>query len=97
MGGSNEETISGLRIHEKDGDIHLHDDSKSLKFEMNLKDFKKEVDASFEALKKKDGLCEIPGDSSNTLCFIRRKGKFSMFILDNNSIKQKVLNYLKDC
>jgi hypothetical protein len=97
MGGTNEDTISGLRIHESDGDIHIHDDSKDLKFKLDLEDFKKEVNASFEALKKKDGLCEIFGNNSDTLCFIRRKGKFSMFILDNNSIKQKILNYLKDC
>lgn len=97
MGGTSEDTISGLRIHVSGSDIHIHDDSKSLKFEMDLDIFKKEVDASFEALKKYDGLCEIPRDNSDTLCFIRRKGKFSMFILDSNSIKQKILSYLKDC
>lgn len=96
MGGSNEETIAGLRIHTKDGIIHLHDDAKHLKFYMGVEDFKKEIDASFEALKGKDGLCSIVGDP-NILCVLKRNKKFTMVIIDQESIKQKLLNYLKVC
>lgn len=101
MGGINETHISNLRIHIKDGPvsdriIHLHDDVKNLKFEMDIDLFKKEVKACFEALNKKDGLVEIKS-GDNTLCIIKRKKIFSILILDKTSIKQKFNDYLKDC
>ncbi len=98
MGGTNEDTISGLRIHVNNGDIHFHDDSRSIKFELDLEDLKKEVEESFNALKKKEGMVEIQGNTKTSLCLIKKQGKFNIFLLDNSSsIKQKLINHLKDC
>ena len=42
MGGNSEFTIGDLRVHESNGDIHIHDDKKSLKLAMPTSDFKRE-------------------------------------------------------
>jgi len=94
MGGLNEETLSGLRVHIKDDTIHLHDDTKNLKFEADLESFKKDVENTFKFLEKKEGLVEIDGTSTK-LCLVKRHKKYTMFIPDETSIKQKLQNYLK--
>lgn len=94
MGVINEEIIAGLRVHIKDNEIHIHNDLNDLKFIMDIEDFKKEIDASFEALKKGDGLCDITG-TDNDLCVIKRKGKFSIFLLDKINVKKKIIDYLR--
>jgi len=94
MGGMNEQTFTGLRLHIKDGDIHIHDDTKKLKFSSDLEEFKIEIKRTFRALEKKDGLVEIPG-TGDTLCVVKRRDIFSLIILNRKSIKEKLSTYLK--
>ena len=94
MGGINEQTLAGLRIHIKDEDIHIHDDTKRLKFSSDLEKFKMEINRTFRALEKKDGLVEIPG-TGDTLCVVKRGKIFSLIILNRRSIKEKLSTYLK--
>ena len=47
MGGNNETRLPGpdnLRIHESNGDVHIHDDARGTKFFMPKKQFKKKYD-----------------------------------------------------
>jgi hypothetical protein len=94
MGGLNEKTVSGLRIHINDDNIHFHDDTKCLKFYSDLEIFKINIEEAFKALDKRDGMVEIPG-KEDTLCIMRRRDTFSLFIIDNNDIKEELLTYLK--
>ena len=94
MGGINEQTLAGLRIHVKDKGIHIHDDTKRLKFSSDLEEFKIEINRTFRALEKKDGLVEIPG-TGDTLCVVKRGKIFSLIILNRRSIKEKLSTYLK--
>lgn len=97
MGGTNEETIGGLRAHIKNSNVHIHDDSKNLKFEMGSSEFRNEIEDALKTLKKSEGIIEIPGDGKNNLCIMRSGRNFSMFLKDNASIKQKLQSFLKDC
>ena len=57
MGGQYEERLPGssnLRIHEKGGDIHVHDDARSMKLKMPASDFKKAYAKARKALEKGD-------------------------------------------
>ena len=42
MGGNSEFTIGDLRVHESNGDIHIHDDKKNIKLAISAADFKRE-------------------------------------------------------
>ena len=53
MGGSNQTNLPGqdsLRIHESGGNVHVHDDTEGIKFEMKVKKFKAEYDSLKKAL-----------------------------------------------
>lgn len=94
MGGSNEEKIGGYRVHISSGEIHLHDDDKGLKFEMESADFKHEIQ---DALKEKgDGIIEIAGTGKNSLCLFKTGRTVNVF-LKGKSIKTELKNYLRNC
>lgn len=96
MGGKNETTISGLRLHVSKGDVHIHDDSKKLKFKISCENFKLEVKEAFNSLESDDGIYEIIG-KKDSLCIMRSGRTISMFVKDGNGIKQKLQSFLKDC
>ena len=95
MGGKNETTISGLRLHVSNSNVHIHDDSKKLKFEMSSRNFKQEVEEAFSSLTS-NGIYEIQG-KKDSLCILRSGRVISMFLKDANGIKQKLQSFLKDC
>jgi len=95
MGGKNETKISGLRMHVSNGDVHIHDDAKNLKFETPCRTFKTEVGEAFETLKS-DGIYEIAG-KKDSLCIMRSGRTISMFVKDGNGIKQKLQAFLREC
>jgi len=74
MGGKNETTIAGLRFHENNGFVHIHDDTKKLKFEMKSTLFSEEIKGITKELKNKEGIACITGSGYSTLCLCR-KGK----------------------
>lgn len=96
MGGKNEDKISGLRLHISGGNVHIHDDSKKLKFKADSDYFKKEVELAFKTFKKSDGIVEIDGDE-DSLCIMKSGQVISMFVKDSTGIKQKLQSFLKNC
>ena len=99
MGGSKGETISGLRLHISGGDVHVHDDSKNLKFNVESNEFRVECETGLDYLNelKDDGLYEITGVGRNTFCLLKSGKIISMFVKDGNGIKQKLQRFLKNC
>jgi len=67
MGGTNEKTISGLRYHEDNGDVHFHDDSRSFKFCMGKIDFIKKMNSALKDLSNQEGVIEIDGKDNRVL------------------------------
>lgn len=98
MGGKNETKISGLRMHISDNDVHIHDDSKSLKFKTSTDNFKVDVNSAFEDLKKGEGVVKVTADKGDDLYIMRTGRNFKMFLIDkNSSIKQELQSFLKEC
>jgi hypothetical protein len=67
MGGTNEKTINGLRYHEDNGNVHFHDDPRSLKFCMDKVAFVKEMKNALKDLSNQDGVINIDGNNFSTL------------------------------
>lgn len=107
MGGTNEQTLNGLRLHINGGEVHVHDDSKGLKFTSARAIFKHQVSEAVEELDKFKGDCvtKIDGSSSTlvkgkvstSLCIAKYSGKFFIFLTDNSSSKAGIKNFLKGC
>lgn len=95
MGGSYEEKLNGLRIHENGGAVHLHDDTKNLKFSKDSDLFKEEVEGALKQLNKTDGIVEIDGNGRDNLCIMKSGRVLSLFIKDSSSIKTKLQSFLR--
>jgi hypothetical protein len=95
MGGLNETKINGLRMHIEGGDVHVHDDSKSLKFSLNQRDFKKEID---EVMKSEgDGVSAIEGRGAS-LCVVKRGKTTGIFLMDMSAeVSKDLLAFSKNC
>jgi len=97
MGGSYEEKFSGLRMHISDGDVHVHDDTKNLKFRAGQSQFKEDIQDAFNTLKKKEGIVMIDGETRNELCIMKNGTTYSMFIMGKVSIKSQLQSFIKKC
>ncbi len=97
MGGSYEEKFSGLRMHLSDNEVHVHDDSKSLKFRANPGQFKEDVQDAFSTLKKQEGIVMIEGKTRNELCIMKNQTTYSMFLMEKVSIKSQLESFIKKC
>ena len=97
MGGSNGDTISGLRFHVSGGEVHVHDDSKSIKFTARPNDFKEQVSDALELLDDEDGMVKIEGKTKESLCIIKDGGTLDVCILSKRGIKQKLEKCIKAC
>lgn len=96
MGGSCEKKISGIRMHVNNGDVHVHDDDKKLKFKTSASDFKEEVKDALKQFKKKDGIIKITGIGCDF--YLLKEGiKTNIFLLDKKSMKKELESFLKDC
>ena len=97
MGGSNSSTISGLRFHVNDvnGDVHVHDDSAKLKFELAKDYFKKEAKDALDSLKKGSGVVAIKGKTSTTMYIMNDEGSYSVLLSDGSGTKNKLEEFLK--
>jgi hypothetical protein len=97
MGGQNEVTISGLRMHVSNCKVHIHDDSKKLKYERTNGNFKAEVENAIKQLENQNGIVKIDGDTNRSLCLIKDDKFFNMFLEENINVKKDLLNFIKDC
>jgi hypothetical protein len=97
MGGTSEKTINGLRMHINNSNVHVHDDSKSLKFECSTSSFKSQVEDAIKELSSDDGIIKITG-TKDDLCIVKDGNTLSMFIAQKSSnIKTELQTFLKDC
>lgn len=96
MGGMNETTIHGLRLHIENNMVHVHDDSKSLKFEMHKSDFKTEIEDAIRSLDVTDGLVKLPG-TKDDLCIVSDGCCLSMYLVSKKNIKNDLQNFIKSC
>lgn len=94
MGGYNETKISGLRLHENSGTVHVHDDKTGSKFTLNVSLFKKEITDGFKQLQKKEGIVRIAGDSGNYLYLLKDGNSYSISI-SGPSIKTNLREFVK--
>ena len=68
-------SISGLRFQKYDsGEVHVHDDSKNIKFVSSTAEFKKDVKQAIKNLLQ-DGAVIIEGTSKERLVLIREIGR----------------------
>jgi len=94
MGGINEKTIAGLRTHENSGEVHIHDDARSLKFKMASDTFKTEIEEALKDFEKNDGILEIPGDASASLCLVKKAKNFTMFLLSDGDVTKDLKSFI---
>ena len=94
MGGTNEKTIAGLRTHENSGEVHIHDDTRSLKFKMASDKFKSEMEEALKDFEKNDGILEVPGDTAVSLCLVKKAKNFTMFLLSDGDITKDLKSFV---
>lgn len=97
MGGSNETTVGGLRCHINNGEVHIHDDTKSLKFKADSVSFKTDVEDALTQLSKTDGIVKIDGTSKESLCLVQDGKNFFMFVTTDKGMKTDLKAFLKSC
>jgi hypothetical protein len=98
MGGSNETTINGLRCHVNNGNVHIHDDSKNLKFESTTQHFNTEIKAALKTLNDDADDQVIKIDSTmNGLYLIKSNGITTMCLDGGSDIEDDLKKFLKDC
>ena len=94
MGGTNETTINGLRMHVSNGQTHIHDDKASLKAFMDTKDFKKEMKDALERLEDGDGVVDIVGRGA-TILVTKYNGNISMSLVNTRSQQTDIKNFIE--
>jgi hypothetical protein len=99
MGGSNSETISGLRFHinDSEGRVHIHDDVSKLKFEMDKDDFRTDMKDALESMKKSSMVTVINGKTRTSLYLMNDGGAISLFLSDGSSVKTELEKFLRGC
>jgi hypothetical protein len=97
MGGQNEVTISGLRMHVSNCKVHIHDDSKKLKYERTGGNFKAEVKDLLKELEDQDGTVKILGETNVSLFLVKEGKGLYAFLSDVKSVEKDLLNFIKDC
>lgn len=96
MGGTNEMTLLGLRMHISNGDVHVHDDKNSLKFTMKKDSFKSEIEDAFSYLEKNEGVISLEGINNVNLCIGKRDNKHFVFIMNGkDSVKKELETFIK--
>ena len=76
MGGANQFNESNLRIHESGGDVHVHDDAKSVRFKMSVGDWKTKY-AQLKADTVASGVGILFDDTGHELRATKISGKVS--------------------
>ncbi len=98
MGGTNSDTVCGMRFHIEGGsDVHIHDDSRKIKFICSRGTFKEELDEALDLLEEEDGMVKIDGRTKESFCVVRKDGVINAFIFDKRGIKQKLEKFVKTC
>lgn len=94
MGGINETKIGGLRLHENAGEVHVHDDDKSVKFVMDALNFKKEIQDALDLLLRGDGVFKINGKNNVPLYIIRDGSSYDISV-GGTGVKGKLQRFIR--
>lgn len=97
MGGTNSDSINNLRFHVNNGEVHIHDDARSLKFVAKTKNFTSEVKEAINTLETTDGIIKIDGTSKEKLYLIKDNKNLLVFIANDVDQKDKLETFLKGC
>ena len=97
MGGTNPVQATGLRMHLNNGEAHVHDDSKSLKFSAGAQVFKADVEAAMKVLGGTIGMVKVTGNTKTDLCLVRDGSGLTMFLSDGNDQEKALQDFLKGC
>lgn len=98
MGGTNETTLSGLRMHVSGGKVHIHDDSKKVKFTADTKTFKKEVESVMLEFNSVEGAMVVSGETPGVyIVFIKNGDDVMMSLYQEGSVLDQLKVFLKDC
>ena len=96
MTDKNSTTVEELRFQDySNGEVHVHDDSHSLKFVGTKKDFKKKVEDALQQLKKSDGIIKIEGKSKEVLYLCKDEKSFHVFVAGTGNKRRKLTNFIK--
>ena len=86
-------TIAGLRFQKYDsGEIHVHDDSKNIKFVSSTAEFKKDVKQAIKNLLR-DGAVVIEGTSKERLVLIRDGNNLNASVIGNQNIISELQSF----
>lgn len=97
MGGTNPVTINNQRLHLNNGEVHLHDDAKNLKFQMPQAEFKTAMQSALTELSGGDGVVAIPGSTPTILCVGRLEGKTFTFLRDDKDSLADLQSFISQC
>jgi Ni,Fe-hydrogenase maturation factor len=87
-------TVSGLRFQKYDsGEIHIHDDSKKIKFISKASDFKNDVRDALKYLKN-DGAVAVHGTSKEKLILIKEGKNFSAVVAEDQNISSELNKFV---
>jgi len=93
MGGTNETIAQGLRCHVNNGEVHIHDDKKALKFCCSEKTFKIEIENALQSLGDNEGVTTIQGVGLD-LGIMRLGDRYSWFILDGMNALSQIKDFV---
>jgi hypothetical protein len=94
MGGTNETTINSLRLHVNNGNVHIHDDNKSLKFECSGASFKSQCADALTTLAAEDGIFRLTG-SKDDMLLIKDGKKFNLCLIADKDMKSELESFIK--
>ena len=93
MGGLNETYVGSLRMH-VNGDVHIHDDSRNMKFEMKPSLFKAEVQKALSALGQDGGVYAIYGKTEVSLLLIKDGVNLSMVLSQGSTVRKELNSFM---
>ena len=95
MGGTNETTIAGLRMHVSGSDVHIHDDVRKLKFSKSKRDFNSDFKSAIKGFIKLDGISKISGDKDTVFCLCKDGKNMSAFLLEDKNWNKELLKFVE--
>lgn len=81
-------------MHISGNDIHVHDDSRKLKFTQDKASFKKDLEEALKDLEVTDGVVLITGTSGQNLCIGARNGKTFAVLVDDTDLRADLKSFI---
>lgn len=86
--------ISGLRFQKNDnGEIHIHDDQRKLKFEMKASDFKVKIEDALTQFKDNEGAIKVDGCGAD-LVLLKENNNINFMLVNNTNNESELTKFL---